>query len=212
MKKTVFLFCLILSTLQAVTKSSSDASSTELKILRLRCMEQENKILDLQNQQRIQQEASQTNQAKLVELTASLEQKNTEILFLKQQLQDAQKKISQQSAQLNSQPIDSQKNAALIAAKTESTLLPTESATPMVATNQAQLVKTAETTAIAAENKIAPVAKPQLYQVLAGDSLFKIATQFNVSTQELQKINKIKDPRKIQVGQSLIIPPVQEAK
>lgn len=44
------------------------------------------------------------------------------------------------------------------------------------------------------------------YQVRPGDSLFIIARRFDVTVVEIQALNRIRDPRKIQVGQVLSIP------
>lgn len=47
---------------------------------------------------------------------------------------------------------------------------------------------------------------PVIYVVQAGDSLLKIAIQFDVSTEAVQEANGIVDPRFLQIGQALIIP------
>lgn len=47
---------------------------------------------------------------------------------------------------------------------------------------------------------------PVIYVIQAGDTLLKIATQFNVSTEAVQEANGILDPRFLQIGQALIIP------
>jgi LysM repeat protein len=58
-------------------------------------------------------------------------------------------------------------------------------------------------------------AKPQIvqtkltarsYTVKSGDRLIFIAKKFNVSTEELIAYNKISDPGKLQIGQTLKIP------
>jgi LysM repeat protein len=46
----------------------------------------------------------------------------------------------------------------------------------------------------------------QLYTVLKGDRLVTIAKKFHVGYDELLKINKIDDPKKLQIGQKLKIP------
>lgn len=43
--------------------------------------------------------------------------------------------------------------------------------------------------------------------VVKGDSLDKIAKQNNTTSVELQKLNKITDPKKLQIGQQIILPP-----
>lgn len=44
------------------------------------------------------------------------------------------------------------------------------------------------------------------YKVASGDSLSKIAARFGVSAREISELNKIKDPNKIRVGQTLLLP------
>lgn len=46
----------------------------------------------------------------------------------------------------------------------------------------------------------------QTYTVQAGDTLWAIAQKFNIRVEEITKANNLKDPEKIQVGQTLIIP------
>lgn len=50
------------------------------------------------------------------------------------------------------------------------------------------------------------------YIVQKGDNLNKIAKKFNTSVDELVKLNNIKDPNKISVGQVLILPTTNETK
>jgi LysM repeat protein len=45
------------------------------------------------------------------------------------------------------------------------------------------------------------------YTVVKGDNPYKIAKKFKISTEALMKANNITDPRKIQIGQKLKIPP-----
>ncbi len=48
---------------------------------------------------------------------------------------------------------------------------------------------------------------PVIYSVQSGDTLLKIAIQFDTSTEAIQEANGIIDPRFLQIGQQLIIPP-----
>jgi len=48
---------------------------------------------------------------------------------------------------------------------------------------------------------------PVIYSVQGGDTLLKIAIQFNTTTEAIQEANGIVDPRFLQIGQQLIIPP-----
>jgi LysM repeat protein len=51
-----------------------------------------------------------------------------------------------------------------------------------------------------------PKTAPQNYTVKSGDRLLFIAKRFNVSPDELVALNKLKDPGKLQAGQTLKIP------
>ncbi len=53
----------------------------------------------------------------------------------------------------------------------------------------------------------AVVPPPPVHIVVKGDSLDKIAKQHGVSIVDLQKLNKITDPKKLQIGQQLVLPP-----
>jgi len=58
----------------------------------------------------------------------------------------------------------------------------------------------------AAPKKTDDTAPARTYTVKGGDRLLFIAKRFNVSPDELIAVNKIKDPAKLQIGQSLKIP------
>ncbi|GAB4536438.1 MAG: hypothetical protein Kow0063_21950 [Anaerolineae bacterium] len=47
---------------------------------------------------------------------------------------------------------------------------------------------------------------PIVYQVQSGDTLLAIAAQFGVSAEAIQEANGIIDPRRLQIGQQLVIP------
>lgn len=53
-------------------------------------------------------------------------------------------------------------------------------------------------------------ATPVIYTVQSGDTLLRIALEFSVSTEAIQEANGILDPRFLQIGQTLIIPPPEE--
>jgi LysM repeat protein len=48
---------------------------------------------------------------------------------------------------------------------------------------------------------------PKVHIVVKGESLDKIAKQHGITIAEIQKLNKISDPKKILVGQQLTLPP-----
>jgi len=52
---------------------------------------------------------------------------------------------------------------------------------------------------------------PIIYSVQSGDTLLKIAIQFDRSTEAIQEANGIVDPRFLQIGQRLIIPPKEDS-
>lgn len=57
-----------------------------------------------------------------------------------------------------------------------------------------------------------PSATPLAYTIVAGDTLNKIAKKFGVTAEELLAANpQIKNPNKIQVGDEIVIPVVEEA-
>ena len=53
---------------------------------------------------------------------------------------------------------------------------------------------------------VPPTATPVIYVVRAGDTLTAIAEKFGVAVEALQEANAISDPRRLQIGQELIIP------
>ena len=68
----------------------------------------------------------------------------------------------------------------------------------------------AVTPAPAAADFTPPAVPPKpanVHIVVKGDSLDKIAKQHNTTAMDLQKINKITDPKKLQIGQQLLLPP-----
>lgn len=62
------------------------------------------------------------------------------------------------------------------------------------------------------EPEAAPVPRvlgtaPRVHIVVKGEALEKIAKQYGITVAELQKVNNIADPKKLQVGQQLTLPP-----
>jgi LysM repeat protein len=54
---------------------------------------------------------------------------------------------------------------------------------------------------------VAPQAPANVHVVVKGDSLEKIAKTHGTTIAELQKRNRITDPKKLQIGQQLVLPP-----
>ncbi|MGQ9599309.1 MAG: FxLYD domain-containing protein [Anaerolineae bacterium] len=48
---------------------------------------------------------------------------------------------------------------------------------------------------------------PIIYTIKKGDTLLAVARQFGVTVQAIQEVNGIIDPRRLQIGQEIIIPP-----
>ena len=61
--------------------------------------------------------------------------------------------------------------------------------------------------AVPAARVVAPHPPANVHVVVKGDSLEKIAKTHGTTTAELQKLNRITDPKKLQIGQQLVLPP-----
>jgi LysM repeat protein len=61
--------------------------------------------------------------------------------------------------------------------------------------------------AIPAARPVAPHPPANVHIVVKGESLEKIAKSHGTTVPELQKINRIPDPKKLQIGQQLLLPP-----
>jgi LysM repeat protein len=90
--------------------------------------------------------------------------------------------------------------------------------TPVVAAQATTTpVISATPTATATPRLVTPIATatptvtptPIIYAVQAGDTLLSIAIQFDTTTETIQEVNGIVDPRFLQIGQPLIIPTPQ---
>jgi LysM repeat protein len=83
------------------------------------------------------------------------------------------------------------------------------SSPPAAATPAAAIAAAAGGAAAAAAPTSAPAAaEEQIYIVKAGDNPASIAQLFRVKTEDLLALNNIEDPRSLQIGQRLKIPPV----
>ena len=77
---------------------------------------------------------------------------------------------------------------------------PTADVVPTTATPPPTTTTTTATTA-------PPATAPSLrYEVVAGDTLVTIADRFGASADQLARLNRLSDPRRLQVGQTLSIP------
>ncbi|MEO6788259.1 MAG: LysM peptidoglycan-binding domain-containing protein [Chthoniobacteraceae bacterium] len=61
--------------------------------------------------------------------------------------------------------------------------------------------------AIPAARVVPPHPPANVHIVVKGESLEKIAKSHGITTAELQKLNRITDPKKLQIGQQLQLPP-----
>ncbi len=63
-----------------------------------------------------------------------------------------------------------------------------------------------------AEPPVARAVAAATHIVVKGDALEKIAKLHNVPVADLLKLNNISDPKKLQIGQQLLLPPVTDKK
>lgn len=98
--------------------------------------------------------------------------------------------------------------AAAAPAKSESA--PSAKATPSIVAKPEPVQPAAAKVAPAAETKAAPKEDSstagESYVVAKGDNPYSIAKKFKVTQDALMKANNIDDPRKLKIGQKLIIP------
>ncbi len=87
------------------------------------------------------------------------------------------------------------------------TFSPSPSPTRVVATSTARPTATPRPVTPIASPTPTVTPTPVIYAVQAGDTLLKIAIQFDISTEAIQEANGIIDPRFLQIGQELVIPP-----
>ncbi len=93
------------------------------------------------------------------------------------------------------EPVEAAEKSAPLAASTPAT--PAAPAAP---------VARAATPTYATPAAHAPVASGSSYIVAKGDKLMTIARKFHVNYDDLLKLNKIEDPKKLRIGQKLSIP------
>lgn len=90
---------------------------------------------------------------------------------------------------------------------TEVVILPTGTVLPTVAP-RATFTPAPATPAPTATPTVTPT--PIVYVVQSGDTLLAVAAQYGVTAEAIQEANGIVDPRRLQVGQELIIPSPEE--
>ncbi|MEO6750543.1 MAG: LysM peptidoglycan-binding domain-containing protein [Chthoniobacteraceae bacterium] len=61
--------------------------------------------------------------------------------------------------------------------------------------------------AVPAARVVTPAAPANVHIVVKGESLEKIAKAHGTTSLDLQKLNRISDPKKLQIGQQLTLPP-----
>jgi LysM repeat protein len=81
-------------------------------------------------------------------------------------------------------------------------------AIPAAQASKPTIAETSKAAAPAKPTNIPPTkTTPGLYTVKKGDTLTSIARHFGLTTADLTKVNKITDPKKLQLGQVLKVPP-----
>ena len=119
------------------------------------------------------------------------------------EIRDLRQVLEQQSKQIETLTQQVTKlNQALEAQKTSAPAAPQSAPAP--ATEPALAPPSGS---VAEIRKAEPVAPSNKHVVAKGETLTSIAKQHNVGISELQKANKIENDRKLQIGQTLIIPP-----
>jgi len=89
-----------------------------------------------------------------------------------------------------------------------------DSTTSSAGTAAASHAQPGETTefAIPAARPVTPAPAGNVHVVVKGDSLDKIAKTHGTTVQDLQRLNHISDPKKLQIGQQLLLPPTTPKK
>lgn len=137
--------------------------------------------------------AQDTAAAELAQLRKLVEQQNAKI--------DA---LSAQIARLSAQ-FDARSGVSTPAAVAVAPVAPVSPPVPAPAETPAPAAAPAETEFAPTPRVIA--AAPKVHIVVKGEALEKIAKIHKTTVAELQKLNNITDPKKLQVGQQLTLPP-----
>ena len=131
----------------------------------------------------------------------------TELAQLRKLVEQQNAKIDALSAQIArlSAQIDARAGVAVPAAVAIAPVAPVPSPAPAPAETPAPAAAPAETEFAPTPRVIA--AAPKVHIVVKGEALEKIAKIHKTTVAELQKLNNITDPKKLQVGQQLTLPP-----
>ena len=111
------------------------------------------------------------------------------------ELKALRKTVEQQAKQIEA--LNAQ--VAKLSAKVEGHAVPPAPA-PAPAENSAEF-------AVPAARVVPPTPPANVHIVVKGESLEKIAKAHGTTSAELQKLNRISDPKKLQIGQQLTLPP-----
>jgi LysM repeat protein len=117
-----------------------------------------------------------------------------ELKALREMIEQQSKQIDQLSAQVArlSLKLDARAEGAAVPAA------PADTATPGVGTTEF---------ATPAGKQEPPPRPANVHIVVKGESLEKIAKAHGTTSYEIQRLNRISDPKKLQIGQQLILPP-----
>jgi LysM repeat protein len=88
----------------------------------------------------------------------------------------------------------------------------TDEEKPRPAVSENETAKPAHPTAKAADHASEPADSGKVYVVVKGDNPVTIAKKLKVSYDDLIELNHISDPRKLQIGQKLLIPKTVKGK
>ena len=150
----------------------------------------------------------------LDQLGAQIEAQTKQIDAGNKQLEELTKRAELQSKQIETLNADLNRLTTVLLAHSTENVVPAASPQPHVAAPTVQTSPTpateppvakAEPAAAEPDVTTAPDGTPT-HVVKRGENLITIARQHNTSVSELLKLNKIEDERKLQIGQTLLLP------
>ena len=133
------------------------------------------------------------------------------------QIEELAKRAELQTRQIETLNADVNRLTAVLLAHSPENVAPAAStpaqaATPHPSSSSAPVVQTTEAPVMKAEPAIAdsaPATAPDgspTHVIKRGENLISVARQHGTSVAELLKLNKIEDERKLQIGQTLLLP------